>query len=488
METDNICLFFLYVRENMLKYFQRSKIMDFLSIAKEKEQDFLTDLNKLVEIESVRDESTKQDNAPFGIKCREALDTMLTIAKEDGFMTKDIDGYAGVIEYGDGKESFGVVGHLDVVPLGEGWTKDPLKVTYKDGYIFGRGVMDDKGPVLAAYYALKLIRESSIPLKKKVLLICGCDEESGMECMKYYKQHAQIPSSGFSPDANFPVIYGEKGGVHIRLQSKDSTVIKKMHAGSRPNIVIGKADAYVESISLKQKEEFDYYCRVHGLSGSIEQEDEWIKIHIEGLSAHAAQPYLGNNAAVHLLNYIGQSFHDALAQDYYALLKDWMGKPVGIDVEGTYMSCTTMSTGIVDIENNESSILIDIRYPNDVTTSFITNQFQNACKSVSSNIEAICESAHDPLFVDPQSNLVKGLMEVYVKHTKDTFHPAMTIGGGTYARMFDNFVSYGPERPWEPVETDEIVGGCHQADEGMRLSSLIEAIAIYADAIVTLCS
>ena len=461
--------------------------MDFLQWAKDNQDNFLKDLNTLVEIESTRDLSTASEKAPFGAKCREALDAMLAIAQKDGFVTKDVDGYAGVVEYGQGEDSFGVVGHLDIVPLGEGWTKDPLKVTYKDGYIFGRGVMDDKGPVLAGYYALKLIKENNIPLSKRVLLMCGCDEESHMECMRYYKEHAEVPSAGFSPDANFPVIYGEKGGLHVLLKSNDKTVIKKMHAGTRPNIVIGKADAYVESITDSQKAEFEFYLKANGLEGSVSEEDGLIKLHVEGLSAHAAWPYQGNNAAVHLMNFISVSYNDQLAKDLYFMLKDWMGKQLGIHVEGTYMTCLTMSTGIVDIENDQTEILIDIRYPNDITGDEIVKKMTNAASQLTSSIEVINDSDSKPLFVDPSSKLVTDLMDVYVKYTGDTFHPAMTIGGGTYARMFENFVSFGPETPWEEAETDELVGGCHQADEGIKLATLIKAIAIYAEAIVTLC-
>ncbi len=461
--------------------------MDFLLWAKEHQDNFLKDLNTLVEIESTRDMTSAKENAPFGNNCRKALDAMLSIASLDGFKTEDVDGYAGVVEYGNGQDSFGIVGHLDIVPLGEGWTKDPLKVTYKDGYVFGRGVMDDKGPVLAAYYALKLIKENNIQLNKRVKLIVGCDEESNMDCMKYYKEHAEIPSSGFSPDADFPVIYGEKGGLHVVLKSKDATIIKKMHAGSRPNIVIGKADAYVETMTDQQKAEFEFYLKAHHLNGSISNEDGLVKIHMEGVSAHAAWPYNGNNAAVHLFNYIGISFNDQLSQDLYYMLQDWMGKPLGIHVEGSYMSCLTMSTGIVDIENNETSILIDIRYPNDVTGTEVVSKIAQAARKLESNIEVINESDSKPLFVDPSSKLVTDLMDVYMKYTKDTFHPATTIGGGTYARMFDNFVSFGPETPWIEDEIEDVVGGCHQADEGIRLSTLIKAIAIYAEAIVTLC-
>lgn len=458
--------------------------MDFLKLAKEKEKDFLEDLNTLVSIESVRDLSTKKEGAPFGTKCREALDAMFNIAKRDGFTTKDIDGYAGVIEYGTQKDTLGVLGHLDIVPVGEDWTKDPLKVTVNDGYVFGRGVMDDKGPALAAYYALKIIREQNIPLNRRVMLITGCDEESGMECMDYYKDHAEIPQMGFVPDADFPVVYGEKGGLHVVLESNDSTVIQSMHAGSRPNIVIGKAECTVKDISKKQEEEFEYYCKVNQLEG-------WIKdrtIHLDGVFAHAAMPWLGVNAAVHLLNFIGQSFDDQLAKDLYHLLKDWQGKPVGIYKNGLYMSFLTMNTGIVDIENGKISILIDIRYPNDTNAEEIMDGFEKTCSTLKTNIRPIMESDSKPLFVDPQSKLVKDLMTVYQKYTGDTFSCAFTLGGGTYARKFDNFVSYGPVLPNEVKTTDQFVGECHQRDEGIKLEDLIQAIAIYADAIVSLCS
>lgn len=462
--------------------------MDFNTEVLKYKDDFLKDLNTLVSYESVRDESTKAENAPFGKNCRDVLDAMLDMAKRDGFETKDVDGYAGVVEYGKGDETFGVLGHLDIVPLGEGWTKDPLKVTLENGYIFGRGVMDDKGPALAGYYALKMIRDLNIPLKKRVMLITGCDEESGMECMNYYVDHAEVPQMGFVPDANFPVIYGEKGGLHVGLVSRDATVIKKLHAGSRPNIVIGKADVTVDVMSYQQEDLFKFYCATQGVKGSIKRSEEGVTLHIDGAFAHAAMPYNGVNAAVLLLNFIGEAFDDQLSKDLYFLLKDWMGKPVGIEKDGLYMSFLTMNTGIVNIENNETDILIDIRYPNDTNADEIMTKFDAACASLTSNIKAENRGDSKPLFVDPDSRLVKDLMSVYQKYTGDTFSCPITIGGGTYARKFENFVSYGPELPNEVIETDAFVGGCHQRDEGIKLDNLLQAICIYADAIVTLCS
>lgn len=459
--------------------------MDFRELAKEYTDQYLKDLNELVAIESTRDKEHAAVGMPFGPKPRQALDTMLNIAKRDGFDVKDIDGYAGVVEYGQGDESVGVLGHLDIVPLGDGWTKDPLKVTLEDGYIFGRGVMDDKGPTLAAYYALKMLKDNNIPLKRKVLLIAGTDEESGMECMDYYAEHGEIPTLGFTPDANFPVIYGEKGHIHIALHSHDKSVIKKLEAGLRPNIVIGKAEALIDADDAKE-ELLDFYCRTHDVKAHAEKTDEGVRIVMEGVPAHASTPYYGINAGVNLLNYIGQAYDDQLAKDYYTLLKDWKGTPEHIDIDGVYMGFLTMNPGIMKMDENNQDVLIDIRYPNDTTPDKVIEGFTETCKELESDIVPKLESAGKPLFVDPDSKLVTDLMKSYQKYTGDTFTPAITIGGGTYAKKFDNFVAFGPEKSGEEKTTDAFVGGCHQRDEGIKLDSLIEAMAIYADAIASL--
>ena len=260
-----------------------------------------------------------------------------------------------------------------------------------------------------------------------------------------------------------------------------------MNAGTRPNIVIGKADCYVKTISDAQRELFDFYCKSNQIQGNITEEDGLIKLHIDGVFAHAAMTWNGVNAALHLLNFVGSAYDDQLAKDLYFMLHDWQGKPLGIDIDGMYMSFLTMSTGIVTIEDGKTELLIDIRYPNDTNAEKIMAGFNATCAKLKSNITAIMESDSKPLFVDPESKLVKGLMDVYRKYTGDTFSCAVTMGGGTYARKFENFVSFGPELPNAVVETDQFVGGCHQRDEGMKLDDLIQAIAIYADAIVTLC-
>lgn len=459
--------------------------MDFRELAEKYKEDYLNDLNTLVSIESVRDKEHAAQGAPFGPNVRKALEAFLNMAERDGFTVENVDGYAGVVTYGEGDESVGILGHLDVVPLGDGWTKNPLQVTEEDGYVFGRGVLDDKGPLLAGYYGLKMIRDAGLPLKRKVMIIAGTDEESGMEGMKYYKEHGEIPTMGFTPDADFPVIYGEKGNLHIALESEDATIVRTFDAGTRPNIVIAKADAVLDT-QILHPDLFDFYLKTNGLQGEQKLEEDGVHIHIEGVPAHGAMPYLGVNAGVHLLNYIGTAYHDRLCKDLYELLKDWKGTPENIMKDGVYMGFLTMNPGIITRKDGVFHVLIDIRYPNDTTVEKISKGFEEACAAMESGIVSRIESAGQPLFVDPESELVTKLMDAYRRYTGDDFTPALTIGGGTYAKMFDNFVAFGPEKPGEEKTTEAFVGGCHQRDEGVKLDDLMEAAAVYADAIRSL--
>lgn len=465
--------------------------MNYAKEAEARKEDFLCDLNKLVEIESTRDLSTRKEDAPFGENCRKVLDTMLDMGRRDGFTVKDADGYAGVIEYGDPEnpDTVGILGHLDIVPLGEGWTKDPLKVTESDGYIFGRGVLDDKGPAMAAYYAMKMIKDAGIPLKKRVMFIAGCDEESGMECMDHYvKAGYEIPRTGFVPDAEFPVIYGEKGGAHVTLLAPGSTAIKEMKTGTRINIVTGKADALVHEATEEQKKLFQFFLDTNGLTGTVTDTRDGVLYHVEGESSHAAWPEKGNNAAAALLNFIGNAYDDKAARDMASMIRDYSGKYAGIQQTGMYMGPLTMNAGLMEAGPEEIRVHLDIRYPNETSGQEIVEKIQAVADTKATPIKAVLDSDSKPLFVDPSSTLVQTLMDVYRTHTGDTYSPAITIGGGTYARKFDNFVSFGPELPNEKPCTTQFVGGCHQKDEGVKLSDMLNAIAIYADAIVRLAS
>lgn len=457
--------------------------MNWLTKSDEYMEDLLTDLKGLIAIPSLRNDEEACVGAPFGKGCREALDYMLELGRKEGFDVLDVDGYAGVISYGDSDESVGVLGHLDVVPVGEGWSKDPFTLTLEHDVLYGRGVLDDKGPGMCGFYGLKMLKDSGVKLKKKVMLIYGCDEESGMECMDYYVKHGEVPQIGFVPDADFPVIYGEKGGLHIELAGKTNTIIRSMKAGERANIVIGRASAIIKEWEDRYLDLFDFYLRTNGLEGSVAYTGSEVELMIEGTFSHAAMPYNGVNAALHLLNFIGQTYGDKFAIDTYAMLKDWQGKPLGIDIEGAYMGFLTMNTGIVNIEDGNAQIVIDIRYPNDADVDYIVNCFEQGIKDINYDLQLQVKKNSKPLFVDPNSSLVTSLMEVYREYSGDTFSPAKTMGGGTYARKLPNFVAFGPEFPHAAGEDDIFIGGPHQKDEGIRMEDMRKAIAIYAAAI-----
>lgn len=457
--------------------------MNWLQEIESYKEDFIKDLRGLLQIPSVRDIQSKSEGAPFGKACRDALDYMLALGKKEGFAVKDIDGYAGVIEYGEGEESVGVLAHLDIVPIGEGWSKDPYAGEIVDGYMFGRGTLDDKGPGMAAFYALKMLRDKGIKLNRKIMLIYGCDEESGMDCMNYYVKHGEIPTLGFTPDADFPVIYGEKGGLHVKMAGSCDTVIQSMHAGERSNIVIGQASATVKDWQDSFLDLFLFYLKANSLEGGVAHDGNRTVLHIDGVFAHAAMPYNGVNAALHLLNFIGCAYGDKFAADTYTMLKDWQGKPLGIDIDGAYMGFLTMNTGIVNIENGSGDITIDIRYPNDADPETIMNGFYTTAKKLDYAWDITMEKNTKPLFVDPNSELVSTLSSVYREYSKDDFTPNITIGGGTYAKKFPNFVAFGPEFPNRTHPEHLFIGGCHQKDEAVLLDDLMMATAIYTAAL-----
>ena len=172
---------------------------------------------------------THNPRAPFGDSCSDVLKHFLNLASDLGFKTKNVDGYCGYVEFGEGDELIGIIGHLDVVPANEDdWTYSPFVPTIVDNKIYGRGAIDDKGPVIASLFAMKsvmdYINENNIPINKRIRLIVGLNEEKDWKCIDYYKTHEEIPSLGFSPDADFPCIYAEKSVISLTLSDDISNI------------------------------------------------------------------------------------------------------------------------------------------------------------------------------------------------------------------------------------------------------------------------
>jgi succinyl-diaminopimelate desuccinylase len=456
-------------------------MIDFKALAKHYEQEMIQDLVDLIAFPSLTDETSMSKDAPFGQPLKETLDWFLSRCEQLGFDVDNVDGYAGVASLGKQASTLGILGHLDVVPVGEGWSKDPFKAVIEDGVIFGRGTGDDKGPTIAALYAMRMLKDLNIPLKHKLQLIVGVDEETGMRCMDYFTKHRKAPDFGFVPDAYFPLIYGEKGIANIVLASQKPTIIRSFNAGERPNIVIGKASFVINAKHDQQG--FEWYKKAHRLEMDVNILDEHRVEYIAyGDYTHASTPHKGINAAYHACNFVGSVYHDELALEAATLISDVMGRSLNIAFDGVHMGWLSTNCGIVRASENSTQLTIDIRYPNDVTFDWITSRIDEKLSSTSFKSSVIAHK--EPHFVDPSSQLVQTLHRVYKEYSGDEFTPPLTMGGGTYARTMPNFVAYGMKFITKPQLTH--VGDAHQKDEGIEIEDLVLASAIYAKALYDL--
>jgi len=453
----------------------------------------LEDLQNLLRINSERDDSQATPTTPFGPGPVAALKHMLAYGERDGFTVKNVDNYAGHIEYGDGDETLGIFGHMDVVPAGDGWETDPYEPVIKDGKIYARGASDDKGPSMAAYYALKIIKDLELPLTKKIRFVVGSDEESGWGDMDYYFKHETAPDFGFSPDAEFPIINGEKGNVTIRLTFKGGNgadyQLNSFKSGLRENMVPGTATAVVTATTADAAAllaaSFDTFIKEEQkISGNAKATDKMVTFNVIGKGAHGASPQSGINAATFLATFLNNYDFAEGAFDFINTVaefihEDFYGEKLGVAFEDPKMGKLTMNAGIVNFDAEKpanSLITLNFRYPKGTTATVLQAKVQ---KTVGENVTATQgERNQEPHYVPVDDPLVATLLQVYEDHTGEKGEEQI-IGGGTYGRLLKRGVAYGA---MFPGYTDTM----HQANEFMELDDLFRATAIYADAIYRL--
>lgn len=451
-------------------------MIDFKKEVEKIKDELLEDIKVLCSIPSVQDDATVDKNQPFGKPCRDALDAMLAIGKRDGFIVEDVDGYAGHIDIGDGDECFGILGHLDVVPVNHvGWDSNPFNVTIRNNKLYGRGVADDKGPLLAGYYAAKIIHTLGIPTKMKTRVIFGCNEELGSSCVKYYFTKKEFPTMGFTPDANFPVVYGEKAVAQVVIKgTTDKNGLIGLYAGHRPNIVPESCEAVVEGNYKNYKNSFDTYVNKHNLQGTIEEEGNHTKLVITGKSSHASMPELGINAVTHMAEYLCSVTDNSLVRFINEYLNDYYGKNLGINHIGE-MGALTMNLGVIAYRKDTFEITLDLRCPHDCDFDKLVENIQMACKEYNfSETHEIGKA----LYVDPNSELITKLHAAYLETINDDSSP-QAIGGGTYAKSMPNCVAFGPEFPGEENRI-------HENNECINIDSLLKATEIYAKALYSM--
>ena len=446
---------------------------EFLKRASEYRDEWIKLTTKLVSYDSVLDEYKEGSDAPFGKGNKEVLNWMLNHAKEEGFDTYNCDNYAGHIAFGEGKETLGLLAHLDVVPAVGNWTNNPFEATLtdNDNRLVGRGVNDDKGPLAATYIALKILRDMGVKPNKRILLIMGCDEETGSRCLEHYFKKNPMPDFGFSPDACFPCINGEKVGVHYDIKGSDDSHVVTFIAGQRYNIVPDEAEM---TLDIDLKKEFIEFINKNNYKGEIKGE----KYIAHGLSAHAMCPEKGINAAFILfafLNEYAPSKLSAFVTNYLA--NDPFGYKLQINVHHEEMKDLTQNLGIVRIENKEVHLGVDCRVPVEGHEDLMQDHLDKALNDT--GLHAVVSRGGKLHYVPKNSELVKTLMSAYQDITGDMENDSYTIGGGTYAKFIDNAVAFGPQF----VGREDVD---HQTDEYVYVDDYIKTMAIYADAIYRL--
>lgn len=388
--------------------------------------------------------------APFGKETADCLEWFLNLASSFGFETKNYDNYVGEVIFGEG-EHFAVLAHLDVVPAGTGWTHEPFggEIDFKNEKIWGRGTMDDKGPAVIALYCMKALKDEGFVPKKKIKLIVGCNEENGWECIKYYNKHAKMPEAGISPDADFPVIYAEKGILQLKLKFPAGKGFTGLAGGERANMVCDYCE--VKAALNESKLSALNLSYIDG------------KVVSRGKSAHGSTPELGQNAIRPVLEYLGlDEMNSLLFEDGFNILslEDVTGK-------------LTFSPNVIESGEDGIYAACDIRYP----ATFTKEKVIEAVTAKGVPYEIIHEQT--PLYNDAQCELISTLCGVYNEVTGKNVKP-IAIGGGTYARALKCGAAFGPE---EEGEENTI----HQANEYITFEKIKKCLKIYKLALARLC-
>ncbi|WP_409022739.1 dipeptidase PepV [Dellaglioa sp. P0083] len=454
----------------------------------EKRQDaLLEDLFAMLKIESVRDESIATTEAPLGPGPKAGLDKFLEIGTRDGFETLNLDGLAGHIEFGEGDETLGILAHVDVMPAGNGWDTDPFTPVVKDGRIYARGASDDKGPGMAAYYGLKIIQELGLPVSKKVRFIIGTDEESGWRGMTHYLENMPEPDFGFSPDAFFPIINGEKGNITYFLNFKgsngDKDQLLEFDAGLRENMVPRDAKAVIKTeYGAEMEEVFNDFIAANIVTGKMERNNDIVTISMVGKAAHAQEPKNGENAGTFLALFLNQFNFGGDAANYLRLAADYLHRDsrmnnFSIAFTDDIMGDLTMNSGIFTFKADKGGqIALNFRFPKGMTEVDIKRGLENVTNEMNVAIEA--GRLQGPHYVSPEDPLVKTLLGVYTKQTGEKAE-GLVVGGGTYGRLLKRGVAFGAMFPGVPDTM-------HQANEFIPLDDVFKAAAIYAEGIYEL--
>ena len=441
-------------------------------ISKKYYEEALDKLISFLKINSIYDEKTISEDAPFGKGVKEALDYIASLALENGFNVDYCDHYCTEISYGEGK-LLDIYAHADVVPVSADWVHSPFEPVIENGKLYARGSSDDKGPAIAAFYALKMLKDLDLIKGYKVRLVIGGNEERGSACLEHYfhSLHKEYPSYGFTPDGDFPLIYGEKGiFTYIAKYDIGDRSIPNFEFGEATNIVL--ADA---SISLDDKDLEDFVNRYQAEHKEVKLTLEGNKVTFKGRACHGSLPWEGVNAGLHLLNFLGDIKDNKVLKKIFVDYEKGDGKAIKGDYKSKYFDSSSYCIGKMKYEDGVLSFFVNMRLPENVTSEVAIENVKNMTKAD----EVKYLGGSEALLVDPESNLIKLLLQAYQEETNDYESKILAIGGGTYARESKNSVAFGCCFPG-------VDNKIHDNDEFINIDEFNKSIAIYAHGILSL--
>ena len=453
-------------------------------------QEMLEDICTLCRINS--EKMPYKEGMPYGEGAFTALAEALSMAENYGFSITNYDNYVGTVDLNEKESQLDILAHLDVVPAGEGWKEtEPFEPVVKGDKLFGRGTADDKGPAVAALYAMRAVKELGIPLKKNARLILGTDEECGSsDIAHYYAIEKEAPMT-FSPDGSYPVVNTEKGGLngHFTASFAPSDVLPKLvslEAGIKVNVVPGKARATVQGIDVEVMEKAaEEVSGETGIRFEFDVEEDAATITAIGAGAHASKPEEGNNALTGLLVLI-QRLPFAPCEQISAIGRlleliphgDTSGKALGIAMSDELSGDLTLAFSLLTISDRELDGTFDSRCPVCATKENVLEVAK--AKMAEKGFTLLNDSMKPPHHVDEDSEFIRTLLRTYEEYTGRTGE-CIAIGGGTYVHELKNGVAFGAAMP----ETDNRM---HGADEFAVIEELIVSAKMFAQVIVDLCS
>lgn len=449
------------------------KVSEFNKITKNYQDVLLSSLKDFIAIDSTYDESTVSSDDPFGKGVSKALDFIARLAKRDGFKVINHANKVVEILYGEAEKNITIMAHADVVPAGMGWENDPFTLTEKKGILYGRGVADDKGPLLSCYYALKALKDNNKLGNCQVRFLVGGNEERGSLCMEYFFKTLKMkqPTLGFSPDSDFPLIYGEKGFLNFEVK-KDIKLdgIISIEGGTAFNAVI-------ESCLVKAEVNHDLitFINKNYPDTDIKTIDDITYFTFKGVAAHGSTPELGVNAGLKALRALASFYKSNDLVKFISCYEDINGKGINAYDVSPDMGLNSLNIGLLSYDGNTLKATVNFRYVDTCDSKNLLNNIKKASKPFT--VSQL--STSHLLYYPKDSLLVTTLMKAYQDETNDFTSQPLTTGGGTYAKEADNVVAFGMQFPG-------FQSYMHSNKEQTRKNDLFKAMDIYARAIIYL--